>query len=92
MLPVVDLEGTAVPLYEYVCRGCQHGFELLVRPDTEPACPACQSTDLERALSMFAVNTPGASQARLKQARVDYRNSQKDKTIAAREERERHQH
>ena len=81
-----------MPLYEYECRACQHRFELLVRAGDVPACPACQSTDLERSLSMFAVTTPGTSQARLQKARVDYKTSQKDKTIAAREERERHQH
>ena len=81
-----------MPLYEYQCRACQHQFELLVRTGQVPACPTCGSTDLERALSMFAVTTQGASQARLQKARVDYKNSQKDKTIAAREERERHQH
>jgi putative FmdB family regulatory protein len=81
-----------VPLYEYQCRRCQHAFELLVRTGDVPACPACQSIDLERSISAFGVATPGASQARLQKARADYKNSQKDKLIAAREERERHQH
>lgn len=81
-----------MPLYEYVCRKCHHQFELLIRPGVIPACPECQSIDLERALSQFAVNTPGTSQARLQKARVTYKASQKDKLIAAREERERHQH
>ena len=81
-----------MPLYEYRCRACQQPFELLVRTGDVPACPACRSTDLERVLSQFAVTTPGGSQARLQRARADYKNSQKDKMIAAREERERHQH
>lgn len=81
-----------MPLYEYRCRGCQHEFELLVRAGQIPACPACQATDLERSVSVFGVTTGAASQAKLQKARVDYKNSQKDKMIAAREERERHQH
>jgi putative FmdB family regulatory protein len=81
-----------VPLYEYQCRACQQQFELLVRTGDVPACPECQSADLERMLSMFGVTTPGGSQQRLQKARVDYKRSQKDKMIAAREERERHQH
>ena len=46
-----------MPLYEYTCRPCGHFFELLVRPGTVPACPSCQSQDLERALSVFAVDS-----------------------------------
>lgn len=81
-----------MPLYEYRCSACQHQFEQLVRVDDVPACPVCQSSSLERTLSMFAVATPGQSLKRLRQAKADYKNSQKDKLIAAREERERHQH
>jgi putative FmdB family regulatory protein len=81
-----------VPIYEYQCRGCQHQFEQLVRTGDVPTCPACRSTELERSISAFGVSTPGASQARLQKARADYKHSQKDKLIAAREERERHQH
>jgi len=81
-----------MPLYEFRCLGCQQLFESLVRAGDTPSCPACRSTAIERILSTFAVATPGQSQARLQRARVDYKNSQKDKLIAAREERERHQH
>jgi putative FmdB family regulatory protein len=48
-----------MPLFEYVCRGCSRRFELLVRGDTEPACPACGGRDLGRALSVFAVGAAG---------------------------------
>ncbi len=44
-----------MPLYEYKCASCDHDFELLVRESTELRCPACQGTDLERQLSVFAV-------------------------------------
>jgi putative FmdB family regulatory protein len=44
-----------VPLYEYVCRKCSHQFEELVFGDAKPSCPSCQSSDLERLLSVVAV-------------------------------------
>jgi putative FmdB family regulatory protein len=44
-----------VPLYEYVCRKCGSQFEELVFGKAQPACPACQSKDLERLLSVVAV-------------------------------------
>lgn len=81
-----------MPLFEYRCRQCHGDFELLVRTGDVPACPTCQSTDLEKALSQFAVTTPAGSQARLQKARADYRKGQKDKLIADREERDHHQH
>jgi putative FmdB family regulatory protein len=81
-----------MPLYEYQCRSCQHQFELLVRRGDTPACPACRSEELERSISSFAVTTPGVSQARLRKARKDYANSQKDRLIAEKEERDHHHH
>ena len=46
-----------MPIYEYDCRACGHSFELLVRRDTVPACPACESGDLERLLSLSSVRS-----------------------------------
>ena len=39
-----------MPIFEYACRDCHNEFELLLLPrDTaDPACPACQSTALEK--------------------------------------------
>ena len=52
-----------MPLYEYECQQCHHHFELLVREQTVLACPSCQSTELEKQLSVFAVgaDSPGFS-------------------------------
>jgi putative FmdB family regulatory protein len=50
-----------MPLYEFECRTCAHRFETLIRGAEQPVCPACQGTQLERALSTFAVNTRGAA-------------------------------
>jgi putative FmdB family regulatory protein len=43
-----------MPLYDYTCRACGHAFEVLVRADTTPACPACASTALDKQISPIA--------------------------------------
>lgn len=43
-----------MPIYEYQCKECGTEFELLVRSDTRLACPSCDSTQLEKQLSVFA--------------------------------------
>ena len=52
-----------MPLYEYECRSCHHHFELLVRESTTFECPACRGRELDRQVSVFAVNTNGSSRA-----------------------------
>ena len=44
-----------MPILEYICEQCSHHFETIVLGSKEPQCPACQSTQLERRLSVFAV-------------------------------------
>jgi len=46
-----------MPLYDFRCRACSHAFEALVRTGTTPVCPSCQSADLERQISSFAVSS-----------------------------------
>jgi putative FmdB family regulatory protein len=46
-----------VPLYDFQCKACGHEFEALVRHNDTPTCPSCQSGDLERLLSTFAVSS-----------------------------------
>ncbi len=48
-----------MPIYEYECRGCGSRFEKIVYGSTQPACPSCNSADLERLLSTFAVSSSG---------------------------------
>lgn len=44
-----------MPIYEYVCRSCQHPFEELVRSsDQEVRCPRCQSSELRKQMSVFS--------------------------------------
>jgi putative FmdB family regulatory protein len=45
-----------MPIYEYVCRGCERPFEKLVRRfGDEVSCPHCDSPSVDRQLSVFAV-------------------------------------
>ncbi len=50
-----------MPIYEYACGDCGHQFEALVRSDTVPQCPSCQSTKLEKQLSVFATTAASSS-------------------------------
>ena len=49
-----------MPIYEYACQTCHNEFEVLVRSDSVPQCPSCQSTALDKKLSVFATNAPTA--------------------------------
>ncbi|MGB9073704.1 MAG: zinc ribbon domain-containing protein [Terriglobales bacterium] len=52
-----------MPIFEYVCKECQHQFEALVFGNDKPKCPKCQSRKLEPQLSVFAVAAKGGSAA-----------------------------
>jgi putative FmdB family regulatory protein len=46
-----------MPLFEYVCRACDHEFEDLAwsaESVHRPPCPKCASKKVERKLSLFA--------------------------------------
>ncbi len=45
-----------MPLYEYICNECSHHFELIVHASTIPACPKCETNNLDKQLSAFAVS------------------------------------
>ena len=83
-----------MPIFEYVCLGCGHRFEFLKLPaaTTVPSCPACQSGNLERQLSGFAMSTADLTKARAKAARKQQLQSKdyKDQQVARVEEREHH--
>jgi putative FmdB family regulatory protein len=77
-----------MPIYEYVCRACSHEFELLVMPaSAAPACPSCDSHDLERLLSGFAVSSDGTRNANLRAAKKKAGTdpNRRDKRIAEQE-------
>jgi putative FmdB family regulatory protein len=44
-----------MPIYEYVCTGCQGRFERFVRRfGEEVTCPTCASAAVDKQLSVFA--------------------------------------
>lgn len=51
-----------MPIYEYSCRACGQEFEALVRGSKQPACPACQSEELDRRFSMPALRSEATRQ------------------------------
>jgi putative FmdB family regulatory protein len=52
-----------MPIFEYVCKDCQHEFEALVFGRDKAACPKCQSKKLTPQLSVFATSSKGSSGA-----------------------------
>jgi putative FmdB family regulatory protein len=52
-----------MPIYEYACTDCHATFEALVRSDTVPQCPQCQSTALEKLLSVFSTAVASTASA-----------------------------
>jgi putative FmdB family regulatory protein len=51
-----------MPIFEYVCKECQHEFEALVFGKQRAECPKCQSKKLEPQLSVFAVSAKSGGQ------------------------------
>ena len=52
-----------MPIFEYICKDCNHPFEALVYGKDKAECPKCQSRKLEPQLSVFAVAGTGSSSA-----------------------------
>jgi len=50
-----------MPIFEYVCKQCNHQFEALVYGKEKAECPKCHTTKLEPQLSVFAVPAKGSS-------------------------------
>jgi putative FmdB family regulatory protein len=50
-----------MPIFEYICSECNHGFEALVYGSEKAECPKCHSKKLQPQLSVFAVSTKAAS-------------------------------
>ena len=44
-----------MPIFEYVCKACDHQFEALVYGKEKAECPKCHSHKLAPQLSVFAV-------------------------------------
>jgi len=76
-----------MPLFDFRCRSCGKQFEALVRPPAVPACPACESADLERMVTGFSVSirSGGLSKAARKAVQKQ-QNSQRRDQAAFQEE------
>lgn len=44
-----------MPIFKYICKECNHGFEKFVQASTTLECPACKATALEKQLSVVNV-------------------------------------
>jgi len=53
-----------MPIFEYVCKECQHEFETLVFGKQKAECPKCQSKKLEPQFSVFAVSAKSGAASR----------------------------
>jgi putative FmdB family regulatory protein len=45
-----------MPIFEYVCKQCNHQFEALVYGEQKAECPKCHGKKLTPQLSVFAVS------------------------------------
>ena len=58
-----------MPIYEYSCQACGHQFEALIRKDVTPACPSCDSRELERLISLPSVQSEGTKGLAMRSAK-----------------------
>jgi putative FmdB family regulatory protein len=79
-----------MPIYEYECRGCGREFEQLVRTGDTPACPSCQSQDLQRLLSLASVSSEHTRKLSFNRARARAKVVQRDKDVAQAEYEKKH--
>ena len=54
-----------MPIYEYQCRKCGHGFEHLARTSSEPPpkCPKCDARNPVKQLSTFSAPVSSTGRA-----------------------------
>ncbi len=50
-----------MPIFEYICKDCEHAFEALVYGSQKAECPKCHSRKLAPQLSVFAVSAKGSA-------------------------------
>jgi hypothetical protein len=66
---------------------------VLVRGSAKPStCPACDASDLEQLISLFAVDSESTRKSSLESGRKHNRKAQVDRAVAEREEIEHHRH
>jgi putative FmdB family regulatory protein len=52
-----------MPIFEFICDGCQEEFDVLVMGEKVASCPKCQGENLTKKLSVFSVGTRSSSPA-----------------------------
>jgi putative FmdB family regulatory protein len=52
-----------MPIFEYICKECDHEFEALVYGSQKAECPKCHGKKLAPQLSVFAVSAKGSASA-----------------------------
>ena len=52
-----------MPIFEYICKECDHRFEALVYGKEKAECPKCHARKLAPQLSVFAVSAGSAKSA-----------------------------
>jgi putative FmdB family regulatory protein len=50
-----------MPIYEYICKQCDHEFEAIVYGSQKAECPKCHGKKLAPQLSVFAVAAKGSA-------------------------------
>jgi putative FmdB family regulatory protein len=50
-----------MPIFEYLCKECDHQFEALVYGSGKAECPKCQSKKLTQQLSVFAMSAKSSA-------------------------------
>lgn len=65
-------------------------FEALVRGADTPACPSCAGTDLERLVSLFAVDSEGTRQSARESSMSRSVKGQVDREVGELEDFKRH--
>ncbi len=74
-----------MPMFDFVCTNCKHEFEALVRGSQAPTCPACQSTALEKQLSLPAIKTDATHGLAMQAAKRRDRSQGNERNAAQRE-------
>ena len=81
-----------MPLFEYLCPRCQALFEVLLRGDQTVACPECESRDVTRQVSSFAVSSAQTRHQNVMSARKERTPRARDEAIAEYDRRYNHDH
>ncbi len=77
-------------IYEYECRECGEQFEALIRGDEKAVCPACQSEELERLISMPTVHSESTHDLAMRAAKKREKSRQMEQVYTQREYEKNH--